>query len=252
MWCSPRRVSSCSSRVSITFSERFADVLSASSPNFTIPSTRVEFFSPHNTSSSSSSRCWSVYNVPNPGRSDFSFISESINIIKSSVMDEEASEAAYCLLAMSRAAEREPAFSTRALGHPTVMEQQVSSSTAVDIPAALSPPETRNAAVVALESPFMIARILTDLKISSTYNPCNNHCLLNHPTSAIPVRFSHTCSFNLDLYAFSLQTFRCSEQIAPLFLSRLWEKLREKFAPQGSYENSYRYASCNKLEKCVF
>lgn len=78
-------------------------------------------------------------------------------------MDEEASEAAYCLLAMSRAAEREPAFSTRALGHPTVMEQQVSSSTAVDIPAALSPPETRNAAVVALESPFMIARILTDL-----------------------------------------------------------------------------------------
>ena len=87
-------------------------------------------------------------------------------------MDEEASQAAYCLLAMSRAVDRRPsvgAVSTTfgtPLGKQTVIEQQQQhgSSTATAIPAA-SPP--RNA-VVALHganysSPFMIARILTDL-----------------------------------------------------------------------------------------
>lgn len=83
-------------------------------------------------------------------------------------MDEEASQAAYCLLAMSRAADggRLGALSA-ALGHQTVMEHQESSTSpsATAIPAAS--PQPRNA-VVAIHSPnhsspFMIARILTDL-----------------------------------------------------------------------------------------
>uniref|UniRef100_A0A0N8E212 Krueppel factor 13 n=1 Tax=Daphnia magna TaxID=35525 RepID=A0A0N8E212_9CRUS len=96
------------------------------------------------------------------------------------VMDEdEANQAAYCLLAMSRATTdrrgkggSQEALST-ALGHPTVMEQPAGAyaSAAIAIPAAASPPAqtstTRNADATHHQqpssSPFMIARILTDL-----------------------------------------------------------------------------------------
>jgi hypothetical protein len=115
-------------------------------------------------------------------------------------MDEdEASQAAYCLLAMSRGTTASSSSSDRlgckgdsalsaALGHQTVMEQLATSSSnsspystvaAIAIPAAADTTaaaaqtsSNRNAGVVVAaaaaaaiqpESPFMIARILTDL-----------------------------------------------------------------------------------------
>jgi hypothetical protein len=115
-------------------------------------------------------------------------------------MDEdEASQAAYCLLAMSRGTTASSSSSDRlgckgdsalsaALGHQTVMEQQLATSSsssspystvaAIAIPAAADTTtaaaqtsSNRNAGVVVAaaaaaiqpESPFMIARILTDL-----------------------------------------------------------------------------------------
>jgi hypothetical protein len=114
-------------------------------------------------------------------------------------MDEdEASQAAYCLLAMSRGTTASSSSSDRlgckgdsalsaALGHQTVMEQPATSSSnsspystvaAIAIPAAADTTaaaaqtsSNRNAGVVVAaaaaaiqpESPFMIARILTDL-----------------------------------------------------------------------------------------
>lgn len=116
-------------------------------------------------------------------------------------MDEdEASQAAYCLLAMSRGTTASSSSSDRlgckgdsalsaALGHQTVMEQQPATSSssssspystvaAIAIPAAADTTtaaaqtsSNRNAGVVVAaaaaaiqpESPFMIARILTDL-----------------------------------------------------------------------------------------
>ncbi|KAI9551648.1 putative KLF13 [Daphnia sinensis] len=102
-------------------------------------------------------------------------------VLSLSVMDEdEANQAAYCLLAMSRATTdrragkggSQEALST-ALGHPTVMEQPAGAyaSAAIAIPAAAAacpPAQTSTARNVDAahqppSSPFMIARILTDL-----------------------------------------------------------------------------------------
>ena len=107
-------------------------------------------------------------------------------------MDEdEASQAAYCLLAMSRGCSSTASDHrlsckggealSAALGHETLMEQPAaispyssssfSSAPAIAIPAAAThrTSPNRNAGVVVVaavqqqESPFMIARILTDL-----------------------------------------------------------------------------------------
>ena len=121
------------------------------------------------------------------------FISQA-SLICTSVMDEdEASQAAYCLLAMSRGTSSSDRLGCKggtdsalsaALGHQTVMEQPATSSSspyssaAIAIPAAdaaaaaaaaAQTSSNRNAGLVVVaaatqqESPFMIARILTDL-----------------------------------------------------------------------------------------
>lgn len=97
-------------------------------------------------------------------------------------MDEE-SQAAYCLLAMSRAAERDFNALSAALGHRTVMEQQSSttssSATSSTFPAATTQEdEDRHeektvpaAAAVGDPSQFMIARILSDLtRVRQVFN----------------------------------------------------------------------------------
>lgn len=72
--------------------------------------------------------------------------------------DEEASQAAYCLLAMSRAgrgqSDRVVLFHNNASDRPTVMEQQRAPPSAA-VPAAASTSSD--------PAQFMIARILTDL-----------------------------------------------------------------------------------------
>lgn len=86
-----------------------------------------------------------------------------------SEMDEEASQAAYCLLAMSRGSDRLPASGvaalSTALGHQPGMELCPPDSS-ISPPAAGSPSSpltTKNSVVDHHSSPFMIARILTDL-----------------------------------------------------------------------------------------
>ena len=106
-------------------------------------------------------------------------------------MDEESQAAAYCLLAMSRAAERDFNALSAALGHRTVMEQQqeVSSSSSAStsststFPAAANTREeddeekaataaaAASAVVVGDPSQFMIARILSDLtRVRQVFN----------------------------------------------------------------------------------
>jgi len=107
-------------------------------------------------------------------------------------MDAESQAAAYCLLAMSRAAERDFNALSAALGHRTVMEQQqeVSSSSSAStsststFPAAANTREeddeekaaaasssSSSAVVVGDPSQFMIARILSDLtRVRQVFN----------------------------------------------------------------------------------
>lgn len=103
-------------------------------------------------------------------------------------MDEESQAAAYCLLAMSRAAERDFNALSAVLGHRTVMEQQQevssssssaasTSSTSVKFPAAVNTRQVDNeeksaaSAVVGDPSQFMIARILSDLtRVRQVFN----------------------------------------------------------------------------------
>jgi hypothetical protein len=105
-------------------------------------------------------------------------------------MDEESQAAAYCLLAMSRAAERDFNALSAALGHRTVMEQQqeVSSSSSASTSSTSTFPaaNTRggggedeeekaatssSAVVVGDPSQFMIARILSDLtRVRQVFN----------------------------------------------------------------------------------